>query len=133
MNKYYTCPTHPHHNTLKRGTAATCDYCPDCMQELQDTANPAYMTDEARQVEFLRWFDQEILSVPFGDMVDRLAALLGRPIYTHELATTTRAQFIAEFVTDIHPSLEDTVDELHEQFPHLKENTIRFNPDEQDD
>lgn len=81
----YTCP---YHNTEQD------TYCPQCLEDYKALPDPATMTGEERVAEMRRWND--ILTIPFGDLHARIEALVGRSVWTHEMAGSERFELLVE-------------------------------------
>jgi hypothetical protein len=71
----YTCPKH--HVSIEKGTA-----CPQCIEEYLHLPDPQTMTGPEREAEFRLW---ETVTLPFPLIHKRLEALVGHPIWVHEL------------------------------------------------
>jgi hypothetical protein len=65
-------------------TVGAKDSCPDCLAWFQTRPDPAMMTPDERVAEMDRWFD--ILEIDFAKLHQRIEELVGRPVWTHELA-----------------------------------------------
>ena len=63
-------------------------FCVDCQTELAARCDPKTMTVRQRLMEF-DWFrrDGKYAEVPFGEIQGRIQALMGRPVWTHEMGT----------------------------------------------
>lgn len=79
--KTFTCPTHDVVVAITPDTKG----CPDCNAFLDNPPDPAQMTGAERRAELDRW--GRILTVSFDRMHGRIEALVGRPVWTHEMAT----------------------------------------------
>lgn len=58
--------------------------CPACTAELSGR-DPATMTGDERAAELEDWLNRN-LTVAFTDLHERIEALVGRPVWTHEIA-----------------------------------------------
>lgn len=63
------------------------EYCPRCSETFKQRPEPHTMTPEQRQEEFeaLGWCE-----VPFDWIHERIEALVGRPVWTHELGLNSQ-------------------------------------------
>lgn len=68
-----------HQDAVPRGQG-----CPACMDAFTNRRDATAMTATERAAEF-RWWGR-ILTIPFGDLHQRMEELVGRPVFTHELA-----------------------------------------------
>lgn len=60
------------------------EFCAPCTRTLQERAAPPHeMTSDEREAEMRLW--RGPLEVPFDLMHERIEALVGRPVWTHEL------------------------------------------------
>jgi hypothetical protein len=102
MDETYQCDKH--------GTDCTMgECCPDCMEALANRRNPDEMTGEERAAEFRWWGD--ILTVPFSDLHQRIQELVGRPVWTHEMAGKAAVELlIDEARTRTHPTRREIID-----------------------
>jgi hypothetical protein len=73
----YTCDKHP-------GQTGLTSYCTDCMTAFETRRDAATMTAEERAAEFEWW--GSILTIPFANLHQRIEELVGRSVWTHELA-----------------------------------------------
>lgn len=103
------------------------DACPQCMAERAMLPAIEDMTATERAQEFEMWINRDQLTVDWGVFVDRLEKLLGRDIWTHELASSNCPNLVKEAWGDIpHPQY---LDEITASLPaHLRDNVIIFNP-----
>ena len=62
----------------------TDDNCPNCMANFKYLPDPKTMTTDEKVKELESWGG--ILEIPFSMMHGRIEALVGRPVFTHELA-----------------------------------------------
>ena len=63
--------------------------CADCQTELANRCDPRTMTVRQRIIEF-DWFfhgDGQYCEVPHGEIQQRIEALMGRSVWTHEMGT----------------------------------------------
>lgn len=75
------------------GTVGAKEFCPTCTENVKHLPDPEGMTGEERAAELSQWYGP--LEIPFDLMHARFEALLGRPVYTHEMAIG-KEQLIAE-------------------------------------
>lgn len=80
MADTWTCAIH----NLTLPTHGDEGYCPGCLEDMKNAPDPATMTGDERVAEIDRW---EIVSVPFAQIHERIEALVGRPVWTHEMGT----------------------------------------------
>lgn len=81
-SEHFTCPTH---NRVVPITPET-KGCPDCLAFLASPTDPAQMTGVERRAELDRW--GKILTAPFDQVHERIEALVGRSVWTHEMGVT---------------------------------------------
>jgi hypothetical protein len=74
--------------------------CPECLALME--VDPDTMTGEERAAE-LEAFG-EILTVEFDKFHRRVEQLVGRPVWTHEMATTLWPTLVEEARTQRHPA-----------------------------
>lgn len=101
MPKTYTCPNHP-------GLGALSSYCPDCCEAFANRRDPDGMTGDERAAEFDFW--GPILTIPMGDLHQRIDELVGRGTWTHELADPDRLR--EEARTRQHPTPQAIFDQI---------------------
>lgn len=89
MTETWTCNRHL--LTLPR---ENCEGCPTCLDELEYATDPEAMTGYERAAEIERWAEQ--LTVPFDVLHRRIEALVGRPVWTHELGSVGLERLMAE-------------------------------------
>ena len=100
----YQCDKHP-------GQSALTDYCPDCMEVFANRRNPDEMTGDQRAAEF-RWWGT-ILTIPFDNLHQRIQELVGRPVWTHELAGRAAVDLLIEEARiRKHPTMAEILDKL---------------------
>lgn len=78
------------HNTVNES------YCPQCMERWDNLPPIETMPALERAVEFEYWCEHAQVTVPFDRIKERLSGLLGRDLFTHELATSNLPNLIAE-------------------------------------
>lgn len=101
------------------------NYCPACLAERATLPAVETMTAEERATEFEFWINRKQLTVPWDMFKDRLEALLGRGIWTHELSTDNCPSLIREVWGET--SRPEFIDEIIAKFPeHLRQNVIPF-------
>lgn len=66
--------------------------CPECLAEMDLGRSPDEMPGDAREAEVLRWLCCPMF-VPMDRIHERIEALVGRPVWTHEMV---RAERLAE-------------------------------------
>lgn len=95
----FVCPLHD------RSVAAGKDSpgCSDCLELLDDVPrDPATMTGEERATELRHWLG--IMTVPdFSRIHERVEVLVGRPVWTHEMAASVVDKLFTEAETWDHP------------------------------
>lgn len=101
MRDTYIC--NKHGTVLPHGTG-----CPGCAEAFANRRNPDTMTGEEREAE-LRWWGKT-LTIPFGDLRQRYEELVGRPIWSHELADPE--PLIVEARTRTHPTPDEILAKL---------------------
>ncbi len=77
MTEVYACPVHG----CKQAMGS---YCGQCKHEFDTRRDVMSMTAEERATELERWVG--ILTIPFADLHLRVTELVGRDVYTHEMA-----------------------------------------------
>jgi len=75
--------------------------CPDCNVFLDDPPDSAQMTGEERAAELRGWFDR-VLTVRFPRLHERIEALVGRSVWTHEMGVNVEG-LIQEAASGQHP------------------------------
>lgn len=97
--------------------------CKHCVEEWKQLPAVETMTTQERADEFEKWLNKSLLTVDFSDFKDRLCALLGRGIWTNELATSNHDHLMAEIRGKIQPpqTMDDLVNILP---PHLRVITL---------
>lgn len=80
--------------------------CPDCNAFLDNPPDPMMMTGAERRAELEAMWNG-ILTVKFERMHQRIEALVGRPVWTHEMGTSGWVTLLAEAESWAHP------DDLH--------------------
>lgn len=73
----YTCPNHSDLGELD-------EYCPGCLTDFETRRDAREMTGEERVAAFDAI--PQILTQPFANIQQRIEELVGRPVWTHELA-----------------------------------------------
>jgi hypothetical protein len=101
MAKTYDCDKHPAQQALS-------SYCPDCMEVFANRRDPNTMTGDERAAELTWW--GAILTIPFGDLHQRIEELVGRGVFTHELVGWPR--LIEEARTRQHPTPQEILDQI---------------------
>jgi lysophospholipid acyltransferase (LPLAT)-like uncharacterized protein len=101
MAEAYTCPWHNTEQT---------EECAACVERLANLPLAKTMTVVERADEMQDWIDKEILTVPFSDMQMRIEALVGRPLWTHELANADA--LVQEIRSGQSASFEDVVNKV---------------------
>lgn len=97
--KTYVCPNH------QRNVSGP---CPDCVEAFANRRNPNTMTGDERAAEFDFW--GPILTIPMGDLHQRIDELVGRNTWTHELANPDRLR--EEARTRHHPTPQEIFDQI---------------------
>lgn len=88
------------------------EFCPKCVEFFPLRRNATEMTSEERAVELESWMG--VLEIPFDMLHKRIEELLGRPVWTHELA---RPEALLEEIRSSRPA---TMDEIIEKIPEDK-------------
>lgn len=79
------------------------DYCPDCVIAFVDRPDVSTMT-KAERIAELRWFlegDGQYVEIAFDDIHGRIEALMGRPVWTHEMAASNAHVLISELANGV--------------------------------
>lgn len=98
----YTCPNHQR---------VLSDVCPDCAEAFAHRRDPDTMTGDERAAEFDFW--GPICTIPFGDIHQRLSELVGRPVFTHELAGDAACRKLQEEArTRVHPTPREILEQI---------------------
>ena len=84
------------------GTAAVIEACPTCTIEWENRRAADEMTVDERLAEFRSW--GPILEIDFAKMHERFEELVGRPVWTHELAKPELLEH--EIATGTRPTME---------------------------
>jgi hypothetical protein len=84
------------------GTPDLAEACPVCTAEWENRRDAAAMSPEERAAEFDSW--GPVLEIDFEKLHQRIEELVGRPVWTHELARTDLLRH--EILTGIRPSME---------------------------
>lgn len=117
MSKTYQCDKHP-------GQEGLTSYCPDCMEAFANRRAPDAMTGDERGAELMWW--GTILTIPFDDLHQRIQELVGRSVWTHELAGQAAFdRLVEEARTREHP----TPQEIFDQIPPEKRIVVRLTDD----
>ena len=103
MTSTYTCPWHE--VEIERG-----QHCTACVERYASLPDPKTMTVEQRVAELNDWYDKAILTISMGDLQQRIEALVGRPVWTHELVN--REAFVREMRSGQAASFEDVLDKI---------------------
>jgi ferredoxin len=82
--------------------------CPTCTAEWEDRSDAASMSPEERVAEFESW--GSVLEIDFPKLHKRIEELVGRPVWTHELARPELLRH--EILTGDHPTLEGVMAKL---------------------
>lgn len=82
--------------------------CPQCVDAFATRRDASTMTGDERAAEFKWWGN--ILTIPFSDLHQRIEELVGRPVFTHELASPE--SLIEEARTQRHISMADVLDKI---------------------
>ena len=101
MSDTYTCDKHG----IKVPKAT---YCEACMETFNSRRDATTMTAQERADEF-RWWGR-ILTIEFSDLHQRFEELVGRPVWTHELARPDL--LIAEIERGTPSSFGDVLDKI---------------------
>lgn len=75
--------------------------CPDCVAIMRRPVTE--MTGDERADELQHWFDT-VLTVEFTVLHERIEQLVGRPVWTHEMATPLHHNLLAEARSQEHPA-----------------------------
>lgn len=102
MAKTFVCDKH---GSEQSGT------CADCVKFFESRQNADEMTGDERAAEFKWW--GSILTIPFGDLHQRIEELVGRPVFTHEMAGDVAVdRLIEEARTRQRPSFSEILDRI---------------------
>jgi hypothetical protein len=102
MSTSYECPTH---RTVQD------DYCAGCVADFEGRRHADDMTGDERAAEFERWCG--ILTIPFDKLHQRIEELVGRPVFTHELAGHAAVSLLIEEArTRDHPSWQEIKEKI---------------------
>lgn len=122
MSMHYHCPFH--HTNIKKGKP-----CPECIEDYKRLPDVSSMTRAERLAEFERW--EGVLTIPFADLHIRLEALVGRPIFTHELGTNVIGLKDEIMGYEPHPDDNEIVRRLEVSYPDIE--VIPVNLDDLED
>lgn len=92
--------------------------CAACAERIPALPDPATMTLDARLAEF-DGYDGP-LEVPFPVLHARVEKLLGRPVWTHEFASSVWPRLRVELESGEAPSMAQVIGKVHEINPDLK-------------
>src|SRR5688572_14752915 len=101
MAKTFQCDKHPSQTKLSAA-------CPDCSEAFANRRDPNAMTGDERAAE-LRWWGT-IVTIPFGDLHQRIEELVGRGVMTHEIIGWDR--LIEEARTRVHPTPQEILNQI---------------------
>jgi hypothetical protein len=101
MTSSYRCPIH---QTMQ--TAA----CEQCMQDFRTRRDASEMTPEERATALENI--TPILTIPFGDLHQRIEELTGRGVFSHELGTGGLERLAAEVRSGQAATLGDVLDKI---------------------
>lgn len=101
MASEYRCPIH---KTMQ----ARC--CEQCMADFRTRRPASEMTAEERAAALENI--NPILTIPFGDLHQRIEELTGRDVWTHELGTGGLERLAAEVRSGRAASMSDVLDKL---------------------
>ena len=99
--------------------------CPVCVASVPGWKSPSLMTPEERLAEWYMWNNPAILEIPFDMMSERIDALIGRPVWTHELIEYDA--LAAEIMGEKEPPTIEQITELLER--RMPGRVIVFDPD----
>ena len=74
--------------------------CQGCTAEMKTGPDPDTMTGDERAAEVERWMNQPV-TTPFTMIHERIEKLVGRPVWTHEMAAPNR--LVEEARSQQHP------------------------------
>jgi hypothetical protein len=89
--------------------------CDVCVAEWLTRPDPERMTPAERVAE-MNTLDA-VLSVPFEMFHKRIERLVGRPVWTHEMASPVWPQLVTEAGDRVHPSLFEVIDKIQQIKP----------------
>lgn len=89
--------------------------CPTCVKAWEKRTDASEMTPEERAAEFDSWTG--VLEIGFSMLHERIEELVGRPVWTHELARIELLRH--EILTGEHPSMEGVLAKLPADMPVL--------------
>jgi hypothetical protein len=81
--------------------------CPECVAALSKDVS---VMDPGERAAEVRWWAENVLTVPFADLHKRIEDLVGRPVWTHELANPDL--LAKEIETGCQSSLQDVLDKF---------------------
>jgi hypothetical protein len=108
----YTCPTH---ETVQSG------FCERCMEDFRRRRPASGMTAEERAVALETL--SPILTIPFGDLQQRIEELTGRPVFTHELGTGGLERLAVEVRSGQPASFGEVLDKIP---PHVETIVVKM-------
>ena len=92
-------------------------YCPVCVANFAKRRDATTMTPTERADELVLW--KGPLEIPFTDLHQRIEELVGRPVWTHELA------YFDSIIDEVRSSKTVTFNDVMNKVPeHLKDHTI---------
>jgi hypothetical protein len=102
----YRCPTH---QTMQDGV------CESCIEDFRTRRDAAEMTPEERATALETI--SPILTIPFGDLHQRIEELTGRSVWTHELGKGGLERLAAEVRSGQAATLADVMDKIPSDKP----------------
>lgn len=90
------------------GTPDLTTACPRCTEEWENRRDAAEMTADERLAEFQSW--RPVLEIDFDKLHKRIEELVGRPVWTHELARPELLDH--EIATGEQPGMEGVLAKL---------------------
>ena len=88
-------------------------YCEKCQRDFETRKDAKRMTVEERAMALEEIIEKAIVTMPFGQIHQRIEELVGRPVWTHELAGKERcAMLVAEIRSGNQASINDVFDKI---------------------
>ena len=87
-------------------------FCEYCVKAFENLPNPEDMTSQERVKEMKLW--KGSLEIPFSMLHERIEALLGRSVWTHEMGLNWE-DLVVEAGTREHPNIASILDLIPEE------------------
>ena len=92
-------------------------YCEQSQKDFENRKDAKTMTVEERAIALEEMVEKSIVTIPFGNIHQRIEELVGRPVWTHEMGTSGMKHLIEEIRSSKTATPDDIIGKIVHKNP----------------